>query len=108
MELSAVAQSWVHLVLVWIGFGTIVGFAAAMFLPATGYPGFFGHLVVGIMGSCVGQVAFVLLFKPEHFHPMSPVGFAIAVFTAIILLILYRSFLFFLGISAKKDCSESL
>ena len=102
MELSAAAQAWVNLILVWVGFGTVVGFVATMFLPATGHPGFFGNLVIGIMGSCTGPVMFVLLLKPEHFHPMSPVGFAVAIFASIILLMLYRFFLFFSRVSAKK------
>ena len=103
MELSAAAQAWVNLILVWIGFGTVVGFVATMFLPATGQPGFFGNLVIGIMGSCAGPVAFVLLLKPEHFHPMSPVGFTVAVLASVVLLIFYRCLLFFSGISAFPD-----
>ena len=103
MELSVAAQAWVNLILVWIGFGTIVGFVATMFLPATKHPGFFGNLVIGIMGSCAGPVVFVLLMKPEHFHPMSPVGFAIAVFASVVLLILYRGLLLVAGKSAKKE-----
>lgn len=102
MELSVAAQAWVHLVLVWVGFGTVVGFVATMFLPATGHPGFFGNLVIGVSGSCAGPVAVVLLLEPEHFHPMSPVGFAVAVFASIILLMFYRCILFFIKVAAKK------
>jgi uncharacterized membrane protein YeaQ/YmgE (transglycosylase-associated protein family) len=102
MELSVAAQAWVNLILVWIGFGTVVGFVATLFLPAAWHPGFFGNLVIGITGSCVGPVAFVLFLKPEHFHPMSLVGFAVAIFASIILLIFYRSILLFAGVSAKK------
>lgn len=102
MELSATAQAWVHLVLVWVGFGTVVGFVATMFLPPTGHPGFFGNLVIGVAGSCAGPMAVVLFLEPEHFHPMSPVGFAVAVFASIVLLIFYRCILFFAGVKAKK------
>jgi len=102
MELSATTQAWVHLVLVWVGFGTVVGFVATMFLPAAEHPGFFGNLVIGIVGSCAGPVAVVLLLKPEHFHPMSPVGFAVAILASIILLMLYRSILFFTKTTTKN------
>jgi uncharacterized membrane protein YeaQ/YmgE (transglycosylase-associated protein family) len=102
MELSAATQAWVQLVLVWIGFGTVVGFAAAMFLPATGHPGFFGNLVIGIMGSCAGPVVFVLLLEPKHFHPMSPVGFIVAVLASILLLVCYRCLFFFRRESTKS------
>ena len=102
MELSADAQSWINLVLVWIGFGSVVGFVANLFLPAGSPPGFFGNLVIGITGSCVGPVAFVVFLKPQHFHPMSPIGFAIAILASIILLILYRCFLLFMGAPEKE------
>ena len=108
MELSEAAQAWVHLILVWVGFGSVVGFVATMFLPATGHPGFFGNLVIGITGSCIGPVAFVLLLKPEHFHPMSPVGFAIAVFTSIFLLLLYRGLVFFTRAPVKKEVKKEV
>ena len=108
MELSTAAQAWVNLILVWVGFGTVVGFVATMFLPATGHPGFFGNLVIGIMGSCAGPVAFALLLKPEHFHPMSPVGFAVAVLASILLLILYRCVCFFTRVSAKDTKSKDV
>jgi len=102
MELTAAAQAWVNLILVWVGFGAVVGFVANMFLPA-GNPGFFGNLVIGVMGSCAGPVALVLFLKPEQFHPMSPLGFTVAVFAAIALLIFYRCFLFLSGVPAKKE-----
>ena len=101
MELSADIQSWINLTLVWIGFGAVVGFLASMFLPAGNPRGFFGNLVIGITGSCVGPITFVLLLKPEHFHPMSPLGFAAAVFSSIILLVIYRTLLFFTWSSKK-------
>lgn len=103
MELSAAAQAWVHLILVWVGFGAIVGFAAVMFLPAGSPSGLFGNLVIGVTGSCVGPVAFVLFVKPQQFHPMSPVGFAVAIFASIVLLILYRFCLLFRGGTVKKE-----
>jgi uncharacterized membrane protein YeaQ/YmgE (transglycosylase-associated protein family) len=105
MELPVAAQAWVHLILVWIGFGAAVGFIANLFLPSGGPPGFFGHLVIGITGSCAGPITFVLFLKPQHFHPMSPIGFAVAVFTAIILLILYRGLMLFITQEKKEQTS---
>jgi uncharacterized membrane protein YeaQ/YmgE (transglycosylase-associated protein family) len=108
MELPVAAQAWVHLILVWIGFGTVVGFVANLFLPSGSPPGFFGNLVIGIAGSCAGPVAFVLFMKPEHFHPMSPLGFAVAVFTAIIFLMLYRGLMFFVTLEKKEQTGVPL
>jgi len=96
MELSADALSWVNLILVWIGFGTVVGLVANLFLPAGNSSTFFSNLVIGITGSCAGPVAFVLFLKPQHFHPMSPIGFAVAVLASIILLVLYRCLMLFI------------
>ena len=103
MELSAAAQAWVNLILVWVGFGAVVGFTASLFLPAMEHPGVFGNLVIGIMGSCAGPIALVLILEPERFHPMSPLGFIVAVLASVILLALYRSFLFFWKTSAEKE-----
>jgi len=102
MELSADAQSWVNLILVWVGFGTVVGFVANLFLPAGNPTAFFSNLVIGIIGSCAGPVAFVLVLKPQHFHPMSPIGFAVAILASIILLIFYRGLMFFARKPEKK------
>ena len=102
MELSAATQAWVNLILVWIGFGTVVGFMANMFLPAGNSPGLLGNLVIGIAGSCAGPVAFAVFLKPQHFHPMSPLGFFVAIVAAIILLILYRILRFFVETPEEK------
>ena len=102
LELSTSTQAWVNLVLVWVGFGAVVGSVATLFLPTGSPRGFFGNLVVGIAGSCAGPVAFVLLLEPGQFHPMSPVGFAVAIGASITLLILYRGLLLFKGSSGKK------
>ena len=102
MELSAAAQAWVNLILIWVGFGTVVGLLASLFLPAGSPSGFFGNLVIGVAGSCAGPVVLVLVLKPQNFHPMSPIGFAAAVAAAVILLILFRSVLFFIGVSARR------
>ena len=63
MELSVATQAWVNLILVWVGFGAVVGFVATLSLPAGSPSGFFGNLVVGITGSCAGPVAFVLFLE---------------------------------------------
>jgi uncharacterized membrane protein YeaQ/YmgE (transglycosylase-associated protein family) len=108
MELSADVQSWVNLILVWIGFGTVVGFTANLFLPAGKPPAFFANLVIGITGSCVGPVAFVLFLKPQHFHPMSPIGFAIAILASIVLLIFYRFLLLLFSQKPEKKGQKLL
>ena len=94
MELSAVAQAWVHLILVWVGFGALVGLVANLFLPPNGSPGLWGGLIVGITGSCVGPGLLTLLIGREHFNPIGPAGFCVAVLVAVMLLLLYRGYKF--------------
>ncbi|MDR3235078.1 MAG: hypothetical protein LBT46_15690 [Planctomycetaceae bacterium] len=94
MLLSAAAQLWVDLVLVWIGFGTVTALVTQLFLPGEYPKGFFGYLAVGIAGSCAGPAAFSVFAKPAAFHPLSPVGFALAVGAAIVLLLVYRGIVY--------------
>jgi uncharacterized membrane protein YeaQ/YmgE (transglycosylase-associated protein family) len=102
MVLTAPVQAFVSLVLIWIGYGTVTALLAQMFLPGNHPKSFFGYLVVGIAGSCAGPVAFAEFLKPDEFHPLSPAGFALAVASAIVLLLFYRVIVF-LGTAAVKD-----
>ena len=50
----------------------------------------FGTFVAGVMGSCAGPLLISHFLRPEHFHPISPVGFFVSVLSSIVLLLLYR------------------
>lgn len=93
MDLSDSAQYWVNLVLLWIGFGTVVGLFANILLPEGNPKGFFGVLVIGITGSCIGPALVTHFRKPESFQPISPLGFAVSLLAALILFLTYRLFL---------------
>lgn len=90
MELSQVAQQWVCLMLIWIGFGTVVGLLAKSLLPGNEPAGTVGTLLIGIAGSVVGPLVLTLSIKRDNFNPFSPVGFLVAVAGAFVLLLLYR------------------
>ncbi|MEN6498364.1 MAG: GlsB/YeaQ/YmgE family stress response membrane protein [Thermoguttaceae bacterium] len=90
MELSPVAQQWVNLMLIWIGFGTVVGLLAKSLLPGHEPAGTVGTLLIGIAGSVVGPLVLTLTLKRDNFNPISPVGFLVAIAGASVLLLLYR------------------
>ena len=102
MEWSARTQLWVNLILLWIGFGAVVGFIANWCLPSRSPLGFFSTLAIGITGSCIGPLLLALFLKPQPFHPMGPLGFVVAIATSVILLICSRSLMFFARKREKK------
>lgn len=102
MDLSSAAQTWLNLLLIWLGFGTLVGLSARALLPGGGPRGLLGVLAVGVAGSCVGPIVYTLVFRPENFHPISPVGLGVSVVTALIFLLLYR-----LGSAAAKKSKRA-
>lgn len=90
MDLSESAQIWVNLLLLWIGFGIVVGLIAQSVLPAGEPRGVFGVLVIGVAGSCIGPMIVSQLWKSGSFNPISPLGLAVSVLTSLILFIIYR------------------
>ncbi|GAB6166698.1 hypothetical protein JCM19992_26980 [Thermostilla marina] len=113
LELSPDALQWVYLVLVWIGFGAVVGLLAKTILPGREPRGPFGVLVVGILGTMVGPLVLTSALPLENFNPISPLGFLVSMGAAIVLLIGYRflllvaaDFFFVRGIDEETDDDE--
>lgn len=89
-QLSPVAQQWVNVVLIWVGFGALAGLLAKALLPLRRPTGSIPTLVLGIVGSVVGLLVLSLIFDSDQFNPLSPIGFLAATGGAFLLLILYR------------------
>lgn len=89
-ELSQSAQQWVIVVLIWVGFGTLVGLLARVLIPAREPGGAVGTILLGIAGSALGPLALCKLLHFEQFNPISPLGLLAAVAAAFVLLIGYR------------------
>jgi len=89
-DLSSIAQQWVNLIFLWIGFGTIVGLLAKALLPGREPAGTVGTLLIGITGSVLGPLVLTMTLHQEHFNPISPLGFLVAIAGAFVLLVLYR------------------
>ncbi len=89
-ELSPLAQHWVNVVLIWIGFGALAGLLARALIPSSRpVP----TLVLGIAGSMLGLLILSLFFDPATLNPISPLGLLSATAAAFCLLVLYRLYL---------------
>jgi uncharacterized membrane protein YeaQ/YmgE (transglycosylase-associated protein family) len=91
LELSQLAQHWVNVVLIWVGFGAIAGLVAMLVLPVQHPSSPVGSLLLGILGSLIGLLGLSWLLQGRQFNPISPTGFLAATAGALLLLILYRA-----------------
>jgi len=90
MELSAVAQQWANDLLVWVGFGTLVGLLAKAIMPGRDPGGAVATLAMGIGGTIIGCGTLMYFYEGQRVTPISPVGFLVATCGAFILLFFYR------------------
>jgi uncharacterized membrane protein YeaQ/YmgE (transglycosylase-associated protein family) len=88
--LSPAASQWIHVVLVWVGFGTLVGLLVTVIVPFRRPLGPFWAVATGIVGSTVGLLGLSWLVPDRELDPISPLGFLAATVGAFILLVLYR------------------
>jgi uncharacterized membrane protein YeaQ/YmgE (transglycosylase-associated protein family) len=89
-DLAPPAQQWIDLILIWTGFGIVVGLLAKALVPGREPAGPVGTLLVGMVGSVIGPLALTLLWHPSRFNPLSPLGFFAAIAGALLLLVAYR------------------
>ena len=88
--LSPVAQTWVNVVLVWVGFGSLAGLLARIVLPFREPSGSLPTLTLGVTGSAVGLGLLSWIQGGVPTHPISPIGFLAAVGGAFGLLLFYQ------------------
>ena len=89
-NLMDVAQQAAHELLVWIGFGTLVGLTAKAIMPGRDPGGAIGTLLMGIAGSLIGCGVLLLFDTSFKISPISPVGFLAGTAGAFLLLLFYR------------------
>lgn len=85
-----VTQQWTNAVLVWIGFGTVVGLAAKALIPGKDQGGAVATLLMGIGGSVVGMGAIAFFWDGHRATPVSFLGFVAATLGASLLLFFHR------------------
>ncbi len=76
--------------LVWVGFGTLVGLLAKAVMPGRDPGGPVATLLMGIGGTVVGCGTLMFFWEGQHVTPISPIGFIVATAGAFILLFFYR------------------
>lgn len=83
-------QLWANTVLVWIGFGTLVGLLARAIMPGRDPGGAVANLAMGIGGTVIGCAVLSYFFQGAHVTPISPLGLVVATSGAFLLLGFYR------------------
>ena len=79
-----------HEVLMWIGFGTVVGLSAKGLMPGRDPGGAIGTMLMGVVGSVIGCSSLLLMDANFKVTPISPLGFVAGTAGAFVLLFFFR------------------
>src|SRR6476620_4815165 len=83
-------QHIANLVLVWVGFGTLVGLLAKAIMPGRDPGGAVATMAMGIAGTVIGCGVVSFVWKGHIVSPISPLGFCVATAGAFVLLFFYK------------------
>ena len=89
-KVAEILQQSAHEVLLWVGFGTLVGLAAKAIMPGRDPGGAFGTMLMGIVGSVVGCGAIAFFFDGYRITPISAIGFGAGTGGSFVILFFYR------------------
>jgi uncharacterized membrane protein YeaQ/YmgE (transglycosylase-associated protein family) len=89
-QLVEMAQFWANQILVWVGFGTIVGLLAKAIMPGKDPGGAVATLAMGVAGTIIGCGMLSFFWRGHIVSPISPVGFCVATAGAFVLLFFYK------------------
>ncbi len=84
------AQQWANTILVWIGFGTVVGLIAKAIMPGRDQGGALATLLMGIGGAVVGMGTIAYFWDGHRATPVSLLGFVAAIAGSFLLLLCHR------------------
>ncbi len=90
IQLAEQAPLWANTVLVWIGFGTLVGLLAKAIMPGRDPGGAVATLAMGIGGTVIGCATVSYFYAGVHVTPLSPLGLLVATVGSFTLLFFYR------------------
>lgn len=88
-QATEIFTQWAHYLLIWIGFGTLVGLLAKSIFPGRDPGGAFATLIIGILGSVIGA-GVLIFFSGLKVTPISIVGFPVALVGTMLILFSYR------------------
>jgi len=89
-QMMQVLEQSVNDLLVWVGFGTLVGLCAKAIMPGRDPGGAVATTMLGIAGSVVGCGSLLFFVEGARVTPISPLGFAAATAGGFVLLFFYR------------------
>jgi uncharacterized membrane protein YeaQ/YmgE (transglycosylase-associated protein family) len=87
---QAVVERSIQEILVWVGFGTIVGLTAKAIMPGKDPGGAVATLMMGIVGTVIGCGSLAFFIRDARITPISFLGFIAATSGAFLLLAFYR------------------
>lgn len=93
MAESGITEATLHLidqVLIWVGFGTIVGLVAKAIMPGRDPGGAVATLMMGIAGTIIGCAVLMYATGGHHVSPISPLGFLVGTAGAFVILFFYK------------------
>jgi uncharacterized membrane protein YeaQ/YmgE (transglycosylase-associated protein family) len=90
VQFSDAVQQAAHELLVWVGFGTLVGLLAKAIMPGRDPGGSVATLMMGIGGTVIGCGIVSYFYVGTRISPISPLGFVVGTAGAFILLFFYR------------------
>lgn len=83
-------QEITNQILVWVGFGTLVGLLAKAIMPGKDPGGAVATLAMGVAGTVIGCGVVSYFWKGHIVSPISPLGFCVATGGAFVLLFFYK------------------
>lgn len=89
-EFTQLFQQWANDILVWIGFGTVVGLLAKAIMPGRDPGGAVATLLMGIGGTVIGCGLVTYFAGGQRVTPISPLGFVVATAGSFVILFFYR------------------
>ena len=89
-ELAPYLKQLANDLLVWVGFGTIVGLLAKAIMPGRDPGGAVATLCMGIGGTVIGCGILSFFMADQRVSPLSPIGFAVGTGGALVILLFYR------------------
>jgi uncharacterized membrane protein YeaQ/YmgE (transglycosylase-associated protein family) len=90
VQLPPLAHQWAETILVWIGFGTVVGLLAKAIMPGRDPGGAIATLAMGVGGVVIGCGVLSFFMGGTLVTPISPLGMGVGTVGAFTLLFFYR------------------
>ena len=90
IELASQFQGWANDVLVWIGYGTLVGLLSKAIMPGRDPGGAVATLAMGIGGTIIGCGIVSYFFEGQRVTPISLLGLVVATAGSFTILFFYR------------------